>query len=397
MKYLMLSFILLFFSNTSISKGLDKVIKGGKEKTVRFALWGGNEKINHWIDHFVSSRLKERFNIKLIRTPLSDTELAVKKLMIDKKFNREAGSIDILWVNGENFKNLKERNLTWKSFLKELSNSQYLDLKDESLTKDFGIEHLGHEAPWGKAQFVYIFNQQKMNTPLQNPESLYQWVKMNPGKFTYPAPPDFTATAFLRDLLLQIIPSNDYNKMINNIDHQLYKKYSQVLWAFLNKIKPFLYRKGQYYPESLSKVHQLYADEVIYLTFDYYPLSAQRNIEKKFFPEQSHTFVMSKGSLSNTHFLSIPFNSPSKEAAMTSINFLLSFEAQVSKFQPKNWGDFPVLNLEALTKKQRKKLQSVDLGEATLPLKKLINAQRTELPASYIGLLEKDWKKYVAK
>jgi putative spermidine/putrescine transport system substrate-binding protein len=364
-------------------------------KEVRFALWSGSSNINNWIDNIVAKDLKDNYLIKLTRVPLTDTEIAIKKLIRDKKVNRTKGNIDLLWVNGENFKVMQDKKLTWKSYLSELSNSKYLNPKDKSLFFDFGVKHDGHESPWGSAQMVMIYNSSKIKTPPKTIEGFKKWIVANPGRFTYSSPPDFTGSAFVRLMFLQLLTDEQYSKLLKSFDAKLFNKEASKLWNFLNEIKPSLYRKGQNYPQSISKLHQLYSDEVLWMTFDYYPTTAQRMIDKGVFPKATKTFVFDKGMLANTHYVSIPFNSPNKEAAKLVANYLLSTKAQISKMNPKNWGDLTVLDLKSLSAKDRKSFLGLDLGAATLPLQELSSKKRAELSSEYVPLFEKDWKKNV--
>ncbi len=58
------------------------------------------------------------------------------------------------------------------------------------------------------------------------------------------------------------------------------------------------------------------------------------------YPDTVRTFVLQDGSIFNTHFTAIPFNAPNKPGAMVLADFLVSVEAQVSKFMPENWEIF---------------------------------------------------------
>lgn len=362
---------------------------------VRFAIWSGSSNINNWVDNVVAKDLKDNYSIKLTRVPLTDTEIAIKKLIRDKKVNRKRGNIDLLWVNGENFKVMKDKKLTWKSYLSELSNAKYLNQKDQSLFLDFGVKHHGHESPWGSAQMVMIYNSSKVKTPPKTIGDFKKWLIANPGRFTYSSPPDFTGSAFVRLMFLQLLSDEQYSKLLKSFDVALFNKEAPKLWSLLNEIKPYLYRKGENYPQSISKLHQLYSDEVIWITFDYYPTTAQRMIDKGVFPKTTKTFVFDKGMLANTHYVSIPFNSPHKEAAKIVANYLLSPKAQVSKMNPKNWGDLTVLDMNSLSVKDKKDFLSLNLGSATLTLEELSSKKRAELRSEYVPLFEKEWKKNV--
>ena len=57
---------------------------------------------------------------------------------------------------------------------------------------------------------------------------------------------------------------------------------------------------------------------------------------------------MSKGALTNSHFLAIPFNASARAGAKVVANFLLSPTAQARKAVPAFWGDPSVLRQDAL-------------------------------------------------
>lgn len=385
MKIIITIFISLFISCSALAQ----------DKNVRFAVWGGNENINNWIDTFVSDQLSERYGISLERVPLSDTQDAVQKLIRDKRLGRENGSIDLLWLNGENFKVMKDNGLTWKPFLSELSNAKYINLDDPTIANDFGVSHEGHEVPWGAAQMVFIYDAAKIATPPETFEELVSWIKENPEKFTYSAPPDFTGSAFIRQTLMNVMGRAEYDALNANLSEEKLQAHLPKLWSLLNEIEPYLYRGGDFYPESVSKLHQQFSDGTLWMTMDYYPSTAQRMIDKGIFPKTTKTFVLKEGALANTHYVTIPFNARNKENAKTTANFLLGIDAQASKLQPENWGDFSVLDLDKLSSNGAELLNSIDLGNATLDLEVLNAAKVQELPAQYIPMIEEEWKKNI--
>lgn len=373
-----------------------ETVKKSKNTTVRFALWGGSENINKWIDNFVAKKVKELYGIKLVRVPLSDTEFAIKKLLKDKKRKRKDGPIDLLWVNGENFKVMKNNDLTFKSYLQNLPNIKYIDLKNSSIANDFGEPIDNKETPWGSAQMVFIYNKDKVKKPPKDFDAFKKWIKSNPGRFTYPSPPDFTGSAFLRLMLMHSNDFDEYSALASGKSHNI-DQLTKKLWQFLSSIKSSLYKEGQIYPESISKVHQLYSDELIWITFDYYPTTAQRMIEKGVFPKNTGTFILGNKTLANTHYTSIPFNASNVEGAMVVSNFLISPLAQISKQDLSNWGDLNVLSLSSLSETQKKKLKKLKMGKATLSFKELNDSKVSELPAKYIPIIEKKWKKSIGK
>ena len=80
-------------------------------QTVHFNAWGGSPVINDYIE-WVGDRLKEDHNITLVHVKLTDTADAVSRILAEKTAGRNKdGSVDLIWVNGENFASLKRNGL----------------------------------------------------------------------------------------------------------------------------------------------------------------------------------------------------------------------------------------------------------------------------------------------
>ncbi|MTI70033.1 MAG: ABC transporter substrate-binding protein, partial [Firmicutes bacterium] len=243
----------------------DSILKKAKGETVNIHMWGGNVPVNKYIDKWVSPQLKEQFDITLNRVPINDAKDMINKLLTEKEVNKTDGSIDIFWINGENFKNSKDNGLLWGSFAEKLPNyNKYVDKNAEDIKYDFGELTEGMEVPWGKSQFVLIYDSEKIKNPPINMLKLKEWVKKNKGKFTYPAPPDFTGSAFIRQVLYE--ETGGYEKYLQSMNANEFIKEAKPLWNYLNEIKPFLWREGKTYPESSGKLDRLYGNGEVWMT-----------------------------------------------------------------------------------------------------------------------------------
>lgn len=366
-----------------------------KEKTVSMYMWGGSESTNNYMDKWVAPRLKDK-GIKLNRVPVTDIKDTINKLITEKQVGKKEGSADILWLNGENFKLSKNSKILSEPFVDKLSNYNKYVLGDSPEVKyDFGEETNGLEAPWGKVQFVFIYDSEKVKTPPKSFEELKTWIKKNPGKFAYPVSNDFTGSAFLRQGLFEL--NGGYEKFMTAFNENAMKEASKPLWDYLNEIKPYLWQQGNTYPESIAKLDKLYSNGEVWMTMGYDEARAESEIKKGTFPKSTKTFVLDNGTLANTHFLSIPFNSTQQDAAKEVINFLLSPEAQIAKFDPNNWGDGLSIDVNKLSSEQVKKINAIDRGASTLSLKKLQSHRTPEITADYVEYIEKGWLDNVAK
>lgn len=373
------------------------VLADAKGQTVQFYMWGGSETYNRYIDEWVAPKLLAQTGVNLKRIPITDTKEVVNKLLVEQSAGKkEKGSIDIIWINGENFKLSKESQLLWGAFSPQLPNvKSYINLTQPDIANDFGEATNGLEAPWGKAQFVFMYDSAKISSPPRSMIELKKWIQQNPGKFTYPAPPDFTGSAFIRTAMYEL--TGGYKQFVNQNNPNILQGKLEPLWQYLNDIEGNLWRSGETYPESLAKLEQLYANGEVWMSMSYDPARASNQIAKGIFPPTTKTFVLDAGTLANTHYLSIPFNSPSKAGAMVAINFLLSPDAQITKYDPAYWGEDMVLDVSQLSASEKQRIADIDRGPATLTPEILAGHRVPEISAMLVNKIEKEWLEYVVK
>ncbi|AGB41125.1 ABC-type uncharacterized transport system, periplasmic component [Halobacteroides halobius DSM 5150] len=372
-------------------KDWSKIVQLAQGSTVNFYMWGGSRTINHWVDSIVATRLKEKYNINLNRVPMGPDDY-LNKLLTEKQVGKEEGSIDLLWINGENFKTAMKQDLLWGPFVNKLPNyHKYIDTTAETNKTDFGFPTQGYEAPYSRAQFVFVYDKAKTDYPT-NFDQLISWIKEHPGKFTYPAPPDFTGSAFVRHVIYRV--TGGYKQYYDMPIEKVRKKIKPAL-NLLAELEPYLWRQGETYPATIAQLDNMFADGEVLMSMGYDPSKATRQIIKGKYPDSARTFVLEKGTISNTNFLAIPFNAPNKSGALVTVNYLESFAAQLSKYRPKNWGALPVFDYDKLSKGQQEKLDNIKVGRATLSQKVLSTHSVPELPAHLVPVIEEEWQKIV--
>ena len=335
-----------------------------------------------------------RGGITLKRTPLTDTADAVNKLLNEKSAGKDEGTTDLVWINGENFTTGADAELWFGPWAEELPNAEYIDWESPSITRDFGYPVEGREAPWGKAQFVMIYDSAKVQDPPRTMDELLAWTRENPGRFTYPAPPYFTGNAFVEQAFYDVTGETELYEEF--FDQEVFDERAPKLYDFLNGLEPNLWREGKTYPESSTKLEELYQNSEVYLSMSYNPQLAQRQIEKGLYPESTRTYLLDGGTLSNTHYVAIPFNSPNRAGAQVVANFLESPEAQLKKQDPSGWGDLTALELDRLPEEMQDEFAELS-GEATLSTDKLQENQVPEARTEWLLALEDGWQERVLK
>lgn len=109
-----------------------------KGQTVWFNAWGGDQAVNRYLD-WVSGEMKTHYAINLNIVHLADAADAVKRIQTEAAAGRKThGSVDLLWVNGENFRTLKEANLLQTGWAQTLPNWRYVDT-GKPVTEDFAL------------------------------------------------------------------------------------------------------------------------------------------------------------------------------------------------------------------------------------------------------------------
>jgi putative spermidine/putrescine transport system substrate-binding protein len=358
-------------------------------------MWSGDEARNSYYQSAVASALKQRYGIRLRLLPTNDTADVVNKLLNEKGAGKNSGgTIDLVWINGENFRTAKQGGVLWGPFAEALPNIKHFAA--DSRRRDFGTPIDGYEAPYMRAQFVIAYDTARVPEPPRSIVKLREWIKSHPGRFTYLAPPDFTGSAFIRHIFLYYLYQQDAPQgAFDNFNEPLYRRTADATVAYLNEIKPFLWRKGETYPASPKEADRLFANSEIDFTMSYGPSFASDRIARGEYPSTTRTFVFTEGTIGNYSYLAIPFNSANPAGALVAINHLMAPAHALE--QGRALGSLFPLLLDYLTPEERAQVESLPLGPATLPVTELAKHQLSEPDAQCLERLEKDWREKVLR
>lgn len=367
----------------------DAVAKAARGQTVYWHAWGGDPKINAFID-WVGSLASDRYGVELVQVKLASTADAVARVLAEQQAGTaEGGAVDLIWINGENFAAMKAQGLLGAPFATQLPNWKYVDTKGKPATvTDFTEPTEGLESPWAMAQLVFEYDSAKLAEPPRSLDALADWIIANPGRFTYPQPPDYLGTTFLKQVLYGTMA--DPGAMQMPVDEATYQAQVAPLWAFLDRITPALWRQGKAYPANEPALGQLLADGEITVSLAFNPGRASAEIAAGTLPDSIRTFTLEDGTVGNASFVTIPFNAAHREGAMVIANLLLDPEVQARAADPAILGFQTVLDLSALPEPERARFDALVLGPATLPADRLGPAL-LEPDASWMTRLSQDW------
>ena len=369
----------------------DEMVEEAKGSTVTFYGWGGDENLNEWLDNEFAPVMKEKYDITMERVPM-DIEQVLSQLSGEIEGGEKDGSIDMIWINGENFQSAKENNMLYGPFTDKLPNfNDYVDAESEDVTLDFAYPIEGYEAPYGKAQVVMIADTAVTPDLPTSAEALEEFVKKYPGKVTYPALPDFTGSAFVRNIIYEICGYEQFLDM--EADKETVREAVEPAMEYLRGLNPYLWNEGKTFPDSSTTLDNMFADGEVVLNMTYDAYTTGIKIADGTYTDTTESFQFDKGTIGNTNFMAIAANSGNKAGAMVAINEMLSPEIQADRYEQLKV--IPVLDNSKLTDEQKAAFDQVDLGEGTIPQDELLSKRLPEMPAELVPIIEEIWNEAV--
>jgi putative thiamine transport system substrate-binding protein len=309
-----------------------ETLKAAKGQSVYFYAWGGSKAVNEYL-RWATREIAQQYRIKLIHVKVTDPSEPVSRL---KAENGRSSAIDLMWVNGENFAYLKQQGFLLGNLWSSIPNSASLAVDNLPITVDFGEPMHGFEVPWGIGQFNLIAENGVFQSPQVSAKSLLDIAQQNPTTVTYPRPPEFHGTTFLKQLLVDLTDAD--SRLYQLATKQAQDQLLPFLWQYLDKLHPYLWQQGNAFPSSAAEQLLLYQQKILSMAVSFNPNQWLKEKSTQQISESSVRRYFTDGAITNSHNLAIPKSAPSPEAAKVVINFMLSEKAQQEKFTGV-WGD----------------------------------------------------------
>jgi len=363
-----------------------RIEAAARGQTVYFNAWAGSERINAYLQ-WAAGEIGRAHGVKVEHVKISDTAEAVRRVRAEKAAGRtSSGSADLLWINGENFLAMKREGLLHGPWSEKLPSYAWVDTVGKPTTRiDFSEPVEGMEAPWGMAQLTFYADSARVAVAPTSLADLIDWARKNPGRFTYPKPPAFHGTTFLKQVLLE--SSSDRKPLYAPYNAESLARTTAPLWAVLDTLHPHLWKRGLQFPANNTVMRQMLADGELAISLTFNPNEVANEIAAKSLPASVVSYQHTAGTIGNTHFLAIPFNARGKEGAQVAANFLLSPAAQARKADIRHWGDPTVLALDKLGSADRALFAAAGApGQVTRPAPAL-----PEPHGSWVDPIEREW------
>ena len=381
----------------------DAVVAAADGMTVNWYMWGGSDRINDFVDRTYGIPLMEEYNVTLNRVPLADTVDAVNQVLSEAEAGVEGdgGTIDMIWINGENFFTLKQADLLYGPWAESIPNSVYVNWDNPALNLDFGRPVDGYESPWSGAQFHFIYDSARMSEddlPRSYAE-LGDWIAMNPGRFSYiaPGPGAFQGTRFVKQALFEV--SGGQSQWVGEFNQELYDEHAPALWDMLNSWEENLWRGGETYPASIGEMHELFANSEIDFSITQAISGAGAQIAAGTVPPTSRAFAFHNNMIGDFNYVAIPYNAPNKAAALVLADLILRPDRQAEQVVPEN-GFGLAFGIDVSRVTDPDDVAALEaavnsLGEAAADPADLAASLVSDIAAEYQTLIEADWESQV--
>jgi putative spermidine/putrescine transport system substrate-binding protein len=368
------------------------VLGQAKGQYVNFYAYGGDTVLNRFLSGYVTDALATH-GVTLKQVKITDTVDAVNKVLGEKQAGRTSGgSVDAIWINGENFATGVQAKLWSCGWDRSLPNSRYVDFANPAVSNDFGVPVNGCEAVWQQADSALVYDSSKVSAgDVASVQALLAWATAHPGHFTYPALPDFTGSMAVRTILYSQLGGR--GPLSGPFDATRYSTAASALWARLNALKPALWRGGSTYPQTQEAVEKLYSDGEISAYFTYGPGAVADKVRAGLYPKSTREAAPVPGNISNNSFLAIPANAAHRAAALVLANVLEDPQTQLALYKAE--GVYPGIDLAKTNAATQAQFAAVPISPSVLPLTALTRNAQPELASGYVTHIESDWKTHV--
>ena len=360
-------------------------------QSVNWYMYGGDDTLNAFVDDVVTPRLAD-LGVSLNQVRIDDTAEAVNKVLGEKQAGRtEGGSVDAIWINGENFATGVQADLWRCGWSQDLPNARYVDLDAPEVATDFGTPVDGCEAAWQQANSALVYDSAVLDEDdVASVDSLFAWAEAEPGRLAYPAPPDFFGSMAVRTVLYDTIGGPD--SLLDGEPDPSSAAFTDATAATferLNEIEPSLWRGGETYPQSQDDIEKLYSDGEISAFFTYGPGAVGTQVADGLYPDSTREAVLSVGNISNVSFVTIPANAAHQAGALVLANVLQEPEVQLALFEAN--GVYPAIDVASTPTDVQDAFAAVETSPSVLPLDELLADARPELASAYLAAIEDGW------
>lgn len=384
--------------------------RAAEEGEVNLYYWGGSDLLNIWMDSVVTpemAALGVRFNAVRITSAKDVVDLIIAERNSGKDLGQ--GSVDAMWVNGENFATLKAQDALFGPFATLLPNARNIDWNpdDPRATlnlRDFGVETGGAEMPWSGEQYVCAVNTARVDAA-DVPHTfadLRAYLEANPGKFAYVKPPHYLGNTFVQEAIYAHNPDGTGAAPLqSSIDEVGSEELARLITPglqYLKDLEPFLLGAGgkARYPEDGATLDGLFLNGEVDFNCKFGLYAVAVNLSTGAYPEGAEAFVFPQGNMiKNKNYIMIPGNTSHPAAALVLADHLASVESQISKLDAV--GHPAGIDAWMLSEADAAALAAASPGLVGVMQEELDANAAPDTNATLVDVIEATWLEYIER
>ena len=317
------------------------------EGRVAFHHWGGSDAINVWIESVAVPALAER-GVALEPVRIVNAKDSVDLALAERGAGRGLGegSVDAIWLNGENFAALARQDALFGPFAPLLPNGALVewdegDPRSAPNLRDFGTPTEGREVPWSGEQYVCAYDADRVaaaDVP-STFEGLRAYLEARPGVFAYVAPPHYLGNTFVQAAVYALNPdgtgAEPFQRPLEEIGAAELARLIAPGLDYLRALEPLLLDGADgapRYATDEAALDAMFLQGEIDFACKFGLYAVAQGLLTGAMPEGATQFVFPEGAMiANKNFIAIPSNAPNPAAALVLADWMTSPEAQISK------------------------------------------------------------------
>ena len=387
----------------------DVQTRAKEEGEINLYYWGGSDKINIWMDSVAVPALAAE-GVKLNPVRITGTKDAVDLVLAEKGSGKGLGegSVDAIWVNGENFATLKRQDALMGAFADKLPNSSNIEWNPDDPRallnlRDFGVETNATEMPWSGQQYVCAVNTARTDSAPGTFAEMKTYLEANPGKFTYVKPPHFNGNTFVQATVYAHNPDGNgaapFQASIDELGAAELARLIKPGMEYLKALEPHLLGAAggnARYPEDPKALDGLFLNGEIDFSCQFGLYGVATGLRDGTYPEGAEQFVFPEGNMiKNKNYLVIPGNAPNPAAAMVMANYMASVDSQATKLEIA--GMPPGIDPWTLSTEDAAKLDAASPGLVGVTQAELDANTAPDTNATLVDVIEATWLEYIER
>lgn len=371
----------------------DSVLEAAKGQTVNVNMMTGAD-MGAWMNKEIGPKIEElgiTWNLTMAANTVDVVNLVSSEMSAGKT---EGGSVDVCWINGENFSNLMDAGYLYGPILEVLPSYEFCNLDDPNTTRDSGRDTEGYEVPFQSIWDVFWANTDvipESEFPT-DADSFKALVEKYPGKFTYANLGNYKGTYFVNTIINAVCGPEVWEKVSGEeLEKEELKELIEPALQYLRDIAPNLWNGGQSYPADGDQMLQLFSDGEIAMLFE--TTMPQGAMDEGTVPDSTRPFFLESGAIHDIWYMAIPKNAGNLAAALVTVNEIMKPAIQVSQFEAV--GYYPFTPYDMMDAEGKAAYDEIKWTEGLIPPTEMDDYAIANIHGKNNDLLEEIWDEEV--